>query len=250
MKNFFKKIAVFLGIIAVVSVTISLTTPVSVSAECREFAGLKAWDCDMTTITNENQLVDNIALIATNILTDITVIASYLVLGYVIYGGYQYMFASGDTTKVAAGKKTLTHAFIGLAIVISAYAIFGAIRIALIGDKAFGSCEPIPSGGTGDCIDGGDLVTNLINWVCAMGGIVSVIFIIVGAWGYMTSAGDPNKLQKAKTTILYAIIGLAVVALSLVITAFVSNLVRDANGDSAAYIETTNTTKEVLNEKV
>ena len=49
--------------------------------------------------------------IAANVLTDITVIASYLVLGYVIYGGYLYIFSAGDPGRTAAGRKTLAHAF-------------------------------------------------------------------------------------------------------------------------------------------
>jgi hypothetical protein len=47
----------------------------------------------------------------------------------------------------------------------------------------------------------------------------------------MTSQGDPGKLQKAKTTILYSIIGLVIVALAEILTAFVSNLVREANAE-------------------
>lgn len=136
------------------------------------------------------------------------------------------MFSSGDPGKAAAGKKTLTHAFIGLAICISSYTIFGAIRIALIGNSnSLGEC-----GITGTtCVEPGDLVINLIQWVAGMGGIVAAIFIVVGGWGYITSSGDPSKLQKAKSTILYALIGLAIVALTEVITAFISSTIRDAN---------------------
>ena len=145
------------------------------------------------------------------------------------------MFASGDPGKAAAGKKTLTHAFIGLAIVVSAYAIFGAIRIALIGNNSLGDCD-ITTGKT--CVEDTTLITNLIQWVVGIGGVVAAIFIVIGGWGYVTAAGDPNKLQKAKTTIMYALIGLVVVALAEVITAFVSNLVREANGDTS-YLDST-----------
>jgi len=53
----------------------------------------------------------------------------------------------------------------------------------------------------------------------------------------MTSAGDPAKLQKAKKTIVYAVIGLIIVALSFVITNFViKNL---ANAKTSALPEST-----------
>ena len=48
----------------------------------------------------------------------------------------------------------------------------------------------------------------------------------------MTSSGDPGKTKKAKDMIMYSLIGLAIVALATVITAFVSNTIRNANQTS------------------
>lgn len=226
MNRFFKKFIVFISLVAAVSTTTTLTTKTPAHADCRYFLGLTSWDCNVGSMSSETELVGNIVTIASNILTDITVIASYLVLGYVIYGGYLYMFSSGDAGKAAAGKKTLTHAFIGLGITMSAYAIFSAIRIAFIGDQSLDSCA------LKECVDGGTMVTNLIQWVVGMAGVVAVIFIVVGGWGYITASGDPTKLQKAKSTIMYALIGLVIVALAEVLTAFIANLVQDANDNA------------------
>lgn len=234
MKNFCKKLLVFVGILSTISITISFTnqTPASAALDrCNNsFLGLTSWDCNLKEMKSEHDLTDNVVTIASNILTDITVIAAYLVLGYVIYGGYLYMFSSGDPGKAAAGKKTLQHAFIGLAITMSAYTIFSGIRIALIGNNSLGSCD-ITSTGTA-CVTADAVVTNLIQWIFGMAGVVAAIFIVVGGWGYITAAGDPGKLQKAKTTLLYAIIGITIVALAEFLTAFISSLIRDANETS------------------
>lgn len=232
MGNFLKKFAVFIGIVATISATVSLTTPTPTYADsfhCEYFLGMPSWDCGLTDMSNEDDLTSNIAKIASNVLTDITIIASYLIIGYVMYGGFLYMFSSGDPSRAMAGKKTLQHAFIGLAIVASAAAIFSGIRIALIGNASLADCNPTNGN---ECVDGGTMVTNLIQWFAGMGGVVAAIFVVVGAWGYITAAGDPGKLQKAKTTILYAVIGLIIVALTEVLTAFISSLVRDANSTS------------------
>lgn len=233
MKNFLKKFAVFLGIIAAVSATTNFTTRVPVSArglgECTSFAGLVNWDCNVGEMNSEQDLTSNIAKIATNVLSDVTVIAAYLIIGYVMYGGYLYMFSSGDPSKAMAGKKALQHAFIGLAIVGSAYAIFSGIRIALIGNVSLADCNPTTGS---ECIDASSMVVNLIQWFAGMAGAVAAIFVVVGAWGYITASGDPGKLQKAKTTIMYSLIGLAIVALTEVLTAFISNLIREANNTS------------------
>lgn len=232
MKTFCKKIAVFLGIITAISLTFNLANSTPTYArnfgECDySFLGLTNWDCNVPNIDNQDNLVSGISTIAMNILADLTVIAAYLVLGYVIYGGYLYMFSSGDPAKAMAGKKTLTQAFIGLAITMSAYVIFSAIRIAIIGNSDLGACNPLE----GQCVDGGTMVTNLIQWFGGMAGVVAAIFLVIGATGYMTSQGDPSKLQKAKTTILYSIIGLVIVALAEILTAFVSNLVRESTAE-------------------
>ena len=247
MKNFCKKIAIFLGIVAAVSATSNLTSAPSTSAadfSCRYFGGLTSWDCNVGDMNSEASLKTGIATIATNILTDLTVIASYLILGFVIWGGYLYMFSSGDPGKVATAKKTLTNAFIGLAITISATVIFSSIRIALVGNQALDCFS-----NEAHCMDGGDMVTNLVQWVAGIAGAAAAIFLVVGAWGYMTSAGDPGKLEKAKKTILYAIIGLVVVALAETITAFVSTLVRQSNEGTTpkGFIQDTSIVKEIAN---
>ncbi len=234
MKNFCKKLLIFLGIIAAISTSTSLISSRSTFADtrsdgsnCTNFLGMTNWDCGFnSSMSSEGELTSNIVIIASNVLTDITVIASYLVIGYVIYGGYLYMFSSGDAGKAASGKKSLTNAFIGLAIVMSAYAIFSGIRIAILGNKSFGDCNPLSGQ---ECINAGDMVVNLIQWFGGVAGVVAAIFLVIGGWGYITSSGDSGKLQKAKTTIMYALIGLVIVALAEVLTAFIANLVRESN---------------------
>ena len=221
MKQFLTKLSVFIMIIFSVFSVTSLFTPTPTYADCRNFLGLNSWDCGINEINSEDDIKDNAITIASNIFIDITVVAAYLVLGYVIYGGYLYMFASGDSSKVSAGKKTLSHAFIGLAVVMLSNIILNTIRIALLGaDGKFGDCV------ADNCVDANQLVTNAIQWVIGVAGIVALIYVIIGGIGYITASGDSSKLQKSKQTILYALIGLVIVALAEIITAFVSNLIR------------------------
>lgn len=202
--------------------------------DCPDFLGLTSWDCGVDTIDSEESLKNGIWTIVANIATDITIIAAYLVLGYVIYGGYQYTFSGGDPNKVASGKKTIVRAFIGIAIVLSANVIMGAIRIALVGGNGnIGNCFS-----DAGCVDSAQMVTNLINWVIGFIGVVAVVFLVYGGIGYITSSGDPGKVKKARDTILYAVIGLIIVALATIITGFVSNLIRTANENNAFTQET------------
>ena len=66
-----------------------------------------------------------------------------------------------------------------------------------------------------------NLLTKIINVFTVVVGVVAVIMIIVGGFRYITSGGDSNNVGAAKNTILYAIVGLIIVALAQVIVRFV-----------------------------
>lgn len=57
--------------------------------------------------------------------------------------------------------------------------------------------------------------------VFALTFLLSIIFAALGGFKYTTSNGDPQGIQKAKNTILYAVIGMAVSMSAYVIVEFV-----------------------------
>lgn len=52
-------------------------------------------------------------------------------------------------------------------------------------------------------------------WLLMAAGALAVVFLIIGGLQYMTSAGNAERAKAAKQTIIYALIGVAVVLLSL-----------------------------------
>jgi hypothetical protein len=77
----------------------------------------------------------------------------------------------------------------------------------------------------GNCGDKGAGVTTvvkgIINILSIIVGIAAVIMIIVGGFKYITSAGDTNGIASAKNTVIYALVGLVIVALAQTIVFFV-----------------------------
>lgn len=63
-------------------------------------------------------------------------------------------------------------------------------------------------------------------------GLISVIFIIMGGLKYITSGGDATSVGSAKNTILYAMVGIVVVALAEIIVQFVLNRATNAGTGS------------------
>lgn len=88
-------------------------------------------------------------------------------------------------------------------------------------------CEGAGAVAGGACADTGGSVARLvqigIRILQVIAGTVAVFFVIFGGIRYITSSGDPSKLNTAKNTIIYACIGIAIVALSEVIVQFTLN---------------------------
>lgn len=66
-----------------------------------------------------------------------------------------------------------------------------------------------------------NVIATIINILSIIVGFVAVIMIIVGGIKFITSSGDSSNVASARNTILYAIIGLVIVALAQVIVHFV-----------------------------
>jgi hypothetical protein len=56
-----------------------------------------------------------------------------------------------------------------------------------------------------------------LNLFSAIAGITAVIMLIIAGSKYVTSSGNPERTNQAKDTILYAVIGLVLVALAQII---------------------------------
>ena len=103
-----------------------------------------------------------------------------------------------------------------------------------------GLCDGVNlSVSSSSCADSGEaqskvngLIKLIINIFSIVVGVVSVIMIIIGGLKYITSSGDSNNVTSAKNTILYAIIGLVVVALAQFIVQFVLSKAIDSGDGS------------------
>lgn len=94
-------------------------------------------------------------------------------------------------------------------------------------DSKTAACEGVGLGAGGGC-DGdaastkvSSLVNNIVNLISVIVGIAAVIMIIIAGFKYITSGGDSNKVASAKSTLIYAIVGLVIVSLAQFIVHFV-----------------------------
>ena len=77
------------------------------------------------------------------------------------------------------------------------------------------------------------LIRTVINWMLGVAFGIAVLFLIIGGFWYITSAGNEETAEKGKGTAVNAIIGIVIIILSYVIVNVVSNLVTNTNSSTA-----------------
>jgi TRAP-type C4-dicarboxylate transport system permease small subunit len=75
-------------------------------------------------------------------------------------------------------------------------------------------------------------IQGVIQVLVTLAGLVSAGFFVWGGIGYITSSGDPEKLDRSKKTIVYSAIGLVIVLGAFVLSTIVTQLATGAFGGS------------------
>lgn len=69
------------------------------------------------------------------------------------------------------------------------------------------------------------LLCTIINWIFWLLIVLTIIFVLVAAFKYLTAAGDPEKVKSAGNTLLYAAIAVVVAliakGLPLIVSSFI-----------------------------
>jgi len=117
-------------------------------------------------------------------------------------------------------RQRIKHAFLALTIALSSSLVLApALASADFTSDACGGVSAIDSSAC-DKSNGNKLtsilkvVTNILSFIV---GFVAVIMIIFSGFKYITAGGDSNGISSAKNSLIYAIVGLVIVAVAQVI---------------------------------
>lgn len=75
-----------------------------------------------------------------------------------------------------------------------------------------------------------DFIRSIIQILAGLAGLVATGFFVVGGFTYITSSGNPEHLDRAKRTITWSAIGLAITIAAFVISNIVVTLAHGAFG--------------------
>lgn len=68
------------------------------------------------------------------------------------------------------------------------------------------------------------IIVAIVKWLAGLAGALAILALVWGGIMYIVSLGDDSRVNKAKSIIMWAIVGIAVVILSYVMLNIVSKL--------------------------
>ena len=92
------------------------------------------------------------------------------------------------------------------------------------------SVSPVFAQTTGGVSQIQTFIQSIIQVMITLAGLVAVGFFVYGGFGYKTSSGNPESLDRSKKPILYSAIGLAIVLGAFVLSSIVTQLATTAFG--------------------
>ena len=75
-----------------------------------------------------------------------------------------------------------------------------------------------------------NFIRSVIQVIAGLAGLIATGFFVIGGFGYITSSGNPEHLDKAKRTLLWSGIGLAIVIAAFVVSNIIVQLATNAFG--------------------
>lgn len=142
MRRMLMSLGVLLTIMTAGSVQV-ISSPIPAQAvECGgNFFGMPPWYRNLTgggcevvpPQQDDNGIARFVGNIFLNLLQSALVVAGYVALFFILKGGFMYITSAGATDRMAAAKKTLVNAIIGLFICVTSAMIVNAISAAFSG---------------------------------------------------------------------------------------------------------------------
>ena len=75
-----------------------------------------------------------------------------------------------------------------------------------------------------------NFIRNIIQVIAGLAGLVATGFFVVGGFGYITSSGNPETLEKSKRTLICSGMGLAITIGAFVLSNIVTSIATNAFG--------------------
>lgn len=104
------------------------------------------------------------------------------------------------------------------------------LALAVVAGLPIVLAEPAFAAEVGGVSNVESFIRNVITVLAGIAGLVATGFFVVGGFTYITSSGNPEQLDKAKRTLTWSAIGLAIVIGAFILAQIVTTLAKQAFG--------------------
>src|SRR5690348_4052108 len=134
-----------------------------------------------------------------NILGQIILLIVPALVLMVVYSAFRMITSNGNTEQVSKAKTALQWTVLGTSVVILAYVIIFAVNDFLGGVNIDSNGSTGVQNPIGTTQTPAQLFDKIFNGIAGLVAIISVLFIIINGFRYLTAQGNDEQVQAAKT---------------------------------------------------
>lgn len=123
---------------------------------------------------------------------------------FIIVAGYQFITAGGDEEKIKKALSSVRYSVIGVAVMSFAYVIVG-----IFFENSGGDVTPKINAGKAVTI-----IVGITKFLLAIVGFLAILMLIYSGLSYITARGEEEQMTKAKKGITGSLIGLIIIVFS------------------------------------
>ena len=127
----------------------------------------------------------------------------------IVLQGMRYALSRGNSEKTTAARSGIIYALVGTVVALTSWSFVEFV----LGRLVVADTGGLPG------ISG--LMGSIVGILIFIVGVISVVMVIIGSYQYIFSGGDSQKASSARSTILYAIIGVVIAVVAAPILTWV-----------------------------
>lgn len=209
-----------------VSLWLLVLVPLSANAAIAPTAGDQCGPSS-STLCSPVQVpgVDTVPDFLKYVMTFVGGLIGFIAIATIVYGGIRMITANGNDKVITDAKNVIVYTIVGFGASVLAYA--GVLSIlTFLGVKSTRPEDPNtvfnPFGNLSLQTFAASILANIIK----ISGLIALVMLIWYGFRYLTARGDEGQTKKAKTGILWTLVGLVVIISAYIIVSATANLLR------------------------
>lgn len=136
----------------------------------------------------------------------------------IVINAYGYITSGGNPERIEKAKSGLLWSILGFVLIVSSFGVVQLLQEVLKSKQTVNGFRP-PDAST----SAQNTISQIIEMLLIFAASIALIYLIIGGYRYITAQGDRDTSEKAKKTVVYAVIGLVVTMGAVAIFSLANN---------------------------